>query len=312
MGGFVASALYPGTYYLATNENNISYIDQLYDHIPCYGGPLAGGCDATSGAALTVGFDDHITGVSFELMRTGGISGQLTDEVTGGPVARFDVKVFSSTGDELQVDFTDGNGFYYFNGLDAGTYFVATDGTASYHNHYNELYDDIPCWNGPPYACDPTKGTPVAVSLGQVTRFVDFVLTPESISSSSETGISGAVINSDTGEPIPTVIIDIWDTGANHVTSVATDNAGSYFADLDAGTYYVTTDNYMGWTNMIWNDIKCPQGSAFEGACAPDLGDPVTVVRDRITTDINFAFGWFLFEDGFESGDTSAWSHTVQ
>jgi hypothetical protein len=263
----------------------------------------------TSGTPITVALNEHVAGIAFELPRAGGISGQLINELTGSPIARFNVRVYDSSGD--LVDYLDSglDGFYTVRGLDAGNYFVVTDEYYS-SSYYNELYDNIPCWYGPPDSCDPTKGTPVAVTLGQVTRFVDFALTPRS--SSLSTGVSGKVTDVATGDPIQGVIIDFWSTDTvDHVASVATDVSGSYFADLDPGTYFVSTDNGMGWTNLIWRDVKCRNGSVYDGTCEPEEGEPVAVIEDEITSGIDFVMSGLLFEDGFESGDASAWSVAV-
>jgi hypothetical protein len=310
VGGFEIRGLWPGTYYIATNERDTSYVDLLYDQVHCPGGVAAGACETTSGTPLTVDFDDQVTGIFFELPHTGGISGQLIDEVTGGPIVGLAVTLFSSAGEPLQATETAANGSYSFDGLDARTYFVATDESYSSSDYYNELYDDIPCWYGPPDSCDPTKGTPVAVSNGQVTRFVDLTLTPRS-TTSNESGISG-MVSSDTGEPISGVIIDFWSIPyVTHMKSVTSDSSGRYSAELSPSAYYVTTDNSMGWTNQIWSGVECPQGSAFDGGCAPELGDPVTVATGQVSNGIDFTMGRLLFEDGFESGDTSAWSLAV-
>jgi hypothetical protein len=95
---------------------------------------------------------------------------------------------------------------------------------------------------------------------------------------------------------------------SEHVASVNSDIGGRYVANLDPGTYYVSTDNSRGWINLIWGNVKCHQGSVHSGACEPELGDQVTVVAGKVTTGIDFVVSsWIIFSDGFESGDTSAW-----
>ena len=88
--------------------------------------------------------------------------------------------------------------------------------------------------------------------------------------------------------------------------------SGAYLVELSPGTYRVSTDNPFGYLNELFDDIPCPGGSAYSGACDPLLGDPVVVTEDAITGAIDFALERQLpFADGFESGTTSAWSLTV-
>jgi hypothetical protein len=49
----------------------------------------------------------------------------------------------------------------------------------------------------------------------------------------------------------------------------------------------------------------------YDGTCEPEEGEPVAVIEDEITSGIDFVMSGLLFEDGFESGDASAWSVAV-
>jgi 5-hydroxyisourate hydrolase-like protein (transthyretin family) len=311
-GVFAFNGVWPGTYYLITNQRNPYYIDQLYSNIPCPGGSSY--CDETSGTPITITTGAAVD-ITFNLQRSGGISGQLIDEESGLAIRGYETKVYDSQGRYQGAARTDSYGVYTFRGLLTGSYFVKTDDPSYGDDAYlNELFDDIPCWTVSPSGCDPTKGTPVEVSLGQIRRFVDFSLQPAQISAPPppETGISGVVTDIVTGDPISRVIIDIWDsTTLDHVESVVTDEQGSYIAEIDEGSYYVSTDNAMGWNNLIWDEYQCQQGSAFDGGCEPELGNLVTVVADEVTSGVDFAMSGVLFEDGFESGDVSAWSASI-
>jgi 5-hydroxyisourate hydrolase-like protein (transthyretin family) len=308
-GAFEFKGLWPGsTIYIVTNQKNSYYIDQLYSSIPCPGG--SSNCDVTSGTPITV-VSGETFDITIDLQRSGGISGQIIDEETRLPIRGYEIEVYDSQGTYKGYARTDSNGMYTYRGLFNGSYFVKTDDPSYGEDDYlNELYDDIPCWTVSPSGCDPTKGTPVEVSIGQIRRFVDFSLQPVTASTPPpETGISGVVTDIATGAPISGVIIDIWDsTTLDHLESVITDEQGSYLVEIDDGTYYVSTDNAMSWTNLIWDGHKCQQGSAFDGGCEPEIGNQVTVVADEVTDGIDFVMSGLIFEDGFESGDVSAWS----
>ncbi|MCI0347593.1 MAG: hypothetical protein L0221_19505 [Chloroflexi bacterium] len=108
--------------------------------------------------------------------------------------------------------------------------------------------------------------------------------------------------------------IDFWDTGGVLVGSAVTGLGGSYLFDAGAGTFFVSTDNGLGALDEIWDDVPCPLGPAFEGLCDPTTGDPVVVPSfDTPVTGIDFTLtGVTIFADGFESGDTAAWSLAVE
>ena len=55
-------------------------------------------------------------------------------------------------------------------------------------------------------------------------------------------------------------------------------------------------------------------GVAVPAVCDPTTGDPVVVASfDSLVAGIDFALsGVTIFTDGFENGDTAAWSMTTQ
>jgi hypothetical protein len=219
--------------------------------------------------------------------------------------------VWDTDGELVRTSSTDGFGLYSIPGLEPGTYFVATDEFGSYYTNYlDELWDDIPCYSGPPVGCDPTKGTPVTVTAGQTLRFVDFQLTPQS------TGLTGTVINASDGEPVAGARIDLWDTsyGGSFEGSTTSSAAGTFTISLDPGTYVAATDNIGTFVNQIWDGIECPpNGSAYNGDCDPMLGDAILVVSGIATNGIDFALrpDDVVFRDDFETGDLGAWSATL-
>ena len=52
------------------------------------------------------------------------------------------------------------------------------------------------------------------------------------------------------------------------------------------------------------------------GECFDDTANEILICVDSVTTEgyrveVGYGDGYFIFRDGFESGDTTAWSQTV-
>ena len=214
-------------------------------------------------------------GIDFDLdaVPTGGISGTLTDSVTGFPLLGVEVEVFNPGGGFEGSGFTDSAGDYTVSGLPIGTVFARTD---NFQGYLDELYDDLPCFSG----CTPTSGTAIAVMTGVTTPGIDFALDPGGT-------ISGVVIDTGTGLPISGIEVEIWDSGEFFAGSDFTDGAGVYaVSGLKAETHFATTINFQGYNDELYDDVACP-GGAFAG-CAPAAGTPIAVMAATTTAGINF------------------------
>jgi len=307
-GNYSVDGLWPGDRFAVTNEGYGYWVDQLFDGIPCPGGPLVG-CVPNLGTPLAVGADTQFRWVDFSLDVTGTISGHVIDNATGLPLEGVRVEAWSADG-VLRDDRDTGlDGSYRLYYLETGTFFVVTDEYSNYQPDYiDTLYDGIPCPSGPPGGCDPTKGTPVPVVGGFDTDGIDLALPRRS------GGITGMVSALDGGAPIAEAQIDVWASPqGSYVSGIRTSAAGTFVLDLHPGTYVVATDNSGAWVNEIYDGIDCPVGSAYHGDCDPMTGDVVTVTDDELTTGIDFALDASpaIFIDGFESGSTVRWSATV-
>ena len=102
--------------------------------------------------------------------------------------------------------------------------------------------------------------------------------------------ISGRVIDSAQGEPIERINVDVWTVSGRRVGSAVVDEGGRYTVEVPAGTFFVATHNDIGFVDEIYDDLSCPGGSVFTGACDPGLGTPVEVTAGPPTaTGIDFA-----------------------
>jgi 5-hydroxyisourate hydrolase-like protein (transthyretin family) len=301
-GQYAVEGLGTGTYFAATDVYDYDYVDEVYDDIPC-----PSGCDPTAGRPIAVTVGATTAGIDFALGHRGAISSTVVDGATGDPLTSMRVEIWiEGMGYPIGSCWTGADGTCTVAGLYPGTYYAATDDSTDY---LDELYDDRPCLYGPPQGCDPTKGTPIAVTVDS-TRDIDFALIP------FDSGIAGTVAD-ESGEPIAGVTIDAWDAAGGHVASTVTLADGEYFLRIDAGAYTVSTDNEAGYVEEIFDDVLCPLGSAADGLCDPLLGTPITVTASgaqMIAPGIDFVLvplGSLIFNDGFEAGDLSAWPAAV-
>ena len=278
-GDYAFDGLPGGTYFANTDSSD--YADELYDDLPCPGGAPSG-CDPTTGTPIAAVINDVTSGIDFELDRFGEITGTVTEAVTGLPLSSIEIELYSASGSYMGNDYTDDLGKYSIAGLSTGTYYAV----AEPYNHADEVYDDVPCPGGAPYGCDPTIGTPIAVTINETTGGIDFVL--DRLGS-----ISGTVTEVGTSEPIVSLQVEVWRSNGSYLRSANTDSAGTYTVGrLNAGTYFLTTDDDR-YANELYDDLPCgTQG------CDPTIGTPVLAVLNVDTSNIDFA----LVERGSISG----------
>ncbi len=263
VGYYVVESLAAGTYFATAHE--WGYLDQLYDRLPC-----PQGCDPTTGTPITVERGTTTEGIDFALDPLGGISGQVTDAVTG-EAFEYDawVSLWNVAGEWVDGDYAGDRG-YTFEPLPSGTYFL----TARADGYLGELYREIPC----PEDCDPTIGTPVTVAVSQTTAGVDFTL--EAIPLGS---LAGAITDELTGEQIPNARVTIWEANGDWRETRDSDLHGRYVLDLPPGFYFAGVTDAGSYHAELFDNVPC--GS--EG-CDPITGTPITVAAGHLTPGIDF------------------------
>ncbi len=259
----------PGSYYARTVASS-SYLDELYDDIPC----VQGQCTVTNGTPISVAAGAATRGIDFALRAGGRISGKVTDAATGAPVPGVSVEIHEAQGGHVTVVYSGVAGDYVSDlGLPAGNYYART----VYGSYYlDELYDDIPCAS---WTCTVTSGTPIPVAAGATTTGIDFALRAGG-------RISGKVTDAATGAPLRGVSVEIYDAQGSYVTYARTDVAGDYTTEpeLQAGSYYARTTDGADYLDELWNDVSC-----VWGACTVTSGTPIPVAAGATTTGIDFA-----------------------
>ena len=215
-GQYVVEELDAGTYFVATDD--FDYVNELYDGLAC---PV--GCDPTTGTPVVVLNDTTTAGIDFSIVAKGRITGAVTADPGGDPIT-MRVYLYDHLGIELDSEFSY-DGTYEFTGLDDGVYHVGAYSSSAYHPYLGELYDDIPCWGGPPSGCTVTDGAPVPAAAATVTAGIDFVL----LRSGS---IAGTVVDVSSGAPVTSVSVHVLDVAGPGVWSdYLYPGSGEYLVD---------------------------------------------------------------------------------
>ncbi len=147
--------LYPGDYYLTAVPIDFDHRRTGYPNAFC-STPAPQTCDETLALlTLTAGQDseltlslDMITGISGLVSYSGGVQG----------ISDVNIDVFNMDGSHRAMTTTNSVGGYALK-VPVGQYHVATD-VPEHLGNVNEVYDDIPCPQGPAIAgqCDVTQG----------------------------------------------------------------------------------------------------------------------------------------------------------
>ncbi|MBN2238494.1 MAG: carboxypeptidase regulatory-like domain-containing protein [Dehalococcoidales bacterium] len=208
-----------GTYKVRTSANTVQpYANEVYNG--AYNDNYATPVPVTTGQATT--------NINFDLEPGGSISGRVTDNETGQPLAGFYVgTILFSTVTGYHECYggaqTDVNGNYTIYGLPEGQYAVRAN---AWNGYIEQLYR---------YADDYTGAIPVTVTAAANTPNIDFSLEQGGV-------ISGTVIDSGTQDPVPNLNVFATDYTTNlWKGSALTDVNGNYSFTVPAGTFRVRT-----------------------------------------------------------------------
>ena len=264
-----------GLYYIKT-WNDLGFINELYDGVPC------AFCVATDGTPLVISAAETAYDVDFSLSRGGLISGTVTDHNTHAKLANIGVHVHDLSGNWIQSTGTDSNGDYLMKvGLPTGNYYSRTSNGQGY---VNEVHSDVPCIG----ACEFDSATSIAVTQGSTTTGIDFALTKGA-------KVSGTVTDAGTGLPIDDSEVVIVTASGRVAAGARVRPDGTYttWGAVPSGTYFVATRNHAGYLDELHSEKPCMGGGEF---CDLTQGTPLLVVAGTDVTDIDFTLtlgGWF-------------------
>ncbi len=232
-----------GNYYIQTHSNS-THLGQRYADTTC-----SIECDVTTGTPVAVSPPDTVSGIDFELVQGGQITGKFTDKATNTPLSGAWISVRDQDGNWFSSAGSDEQGNYHTDqALPAGTYYIFAGNT----DYLSEYYGGTPCmivsWSD---TCDVASGIPVEVELRHTTSDIDFAL-------SKGGSIAGTVIDAVTAVPLADVNIIISDSDYNWL-SLQTDVEGNFTttASLIAGDYTVRVRQKGDYINEVYEDKHC-------------------------------------------------------
>lgn len=274
----------PGRYVLVATL--AGYYARLHSSESCPDASLES-CDFTSAPPIAVGPGEN-TLVNFELERMAELRLQLTNRFGGSP-PQTQARLTDGQG-ETREQFANGE-VVSFVQLQPDAYKVSTiDGNAFAH-----AYPGIDCdyEGGPP--CGAVEEL-IVLKRGEL-RVIGLNILPKRT-------IQGFVFD-EAGTPLEGVIVDAWsaDTGSGVGFSVS-DSTGRY--GLSPTSFdpllFLSTSNDLGLLDVVYEDVPCPAGPAFENRCNPSQGEPVLLQADSPLREINMVLRPFdpVFTDGFE------------
>ena len=271
----ISEALGAGLYFVKT-WNDLGYINELYDGLPC------AYCVVTDGTPLRISADETTYEVDFSLTKGGLISGTVTDDSTHATIEGIGVQVHDLAGNWIQSTSSAANGTYTMKvGLPAGSYYAKTGNGQGY---VNEVHSDVPCIG----ACEFDAATPIAVTVGSTTSGIDFALVKGA-------KVSGTVTEAGTGLPVDDSEVVIVTASGRVAAGARVRSDGTYttWGAVPAGTYYAATRNFAGYLDELYNEEACLGGGEF---CDLAQGSPILIAGSSEVSGIDFTLslgGWF-------------------
>jgi hypothetical protein len=264
--------------YVAVTQNDLGYIDEMWNDIACPGGEIWACGGSLLGTPISVVAGTVSGSVDFALGTGGRIAGQVTDASTTSGIAYSAVDIYTDDGRYVASAYADGSGNYTTTGLPASRYRAqTTTWSSALAGHIPEIWDDVPCFG---YLCDIGQASPITVSLGATTSGIDFAL---------EKGarVAGRVTDASTAAGLPDVYVDIYSENGRYVAYGYADGAGSYttLPGLPASRVYARTSNAgtSGYADEAWDDLPCLGCRAYQ------VGTPIPLTPGATTSGIDFA-----------------------
>jgi protocatechuate 3,4-dioxygenase beta subunit len=226
--------------------------------------PEVVGSDDDTSKEATVAEGATAEPVDFSLLRSGVITGKVTDS-EGRPVLLAHIRLEASgkevhySASNFRMYFTDDRGIYRIFGLRPGHYLVQA-GT-----QYDDYFHPIPrrigkVWTYYPGVTDEAKAKPVEVTAGSEASGVDIKFdAPDKVFTAS-----GRVIDAETGAPIADAYVQLSAKGPSFPDSNSTPNArGEFrFESLGPGAYEVESQSARGDRTFYTDPVSFEVGSA--------------------------------------------------
>ena len=266
-----------------------------------YNGTATGAPDQGGATPLAVAAAGQaLPGTNASLVPLGSIAGQVTDAVSGLPVAGTCVYLYP-LGDSASASYgtcTLSDGTYEMYGVAAGSYDIAFADTAAHYatQWYNGSPGGAPA-QGRAAPVVVSSSAPTVTSIDAAMSLVDFG------------GVSGTVVVAGSA-PLSAVagaVVYLYSSttagSASYATSTAPDGTYEVYG-VPPGTYYVAFADPSAGNATQWYDGS-PTGAASQASA-----NPVTVLDGAsITTDIDAEMSPAVGTDNVEGAVTDAITH---
>ncbi|MEX0800723.1 MAG: carboxypeptidase regulatory-like domain-containing protein [Dehalococcoidia bacterium] len=261
-GNYSMGGLPTGDYKVEFGCGGFTHLGEWYDNQPNF--------DSADIVAVTLGADTpEIDGA---LTPGGSISGAITDEASGDPLASICISVYDLSGGFYGALATN-DGFYLFGPLPPNDYKVEFDDCSSASFYVTEWYDDQP---------DFDSADAVSVVGGVNTINIDAALDRGG-------SISGTITEDGSGIPLQDICVGTYNTAGTWFGTVLTNGVGDYSVNG------LPTDDYkLEIFDCSFNPVHI--GEWYDGQTGFDSADPVSVTVGLDTTgiDASLAVGGFV------------------
>jgi len=247
-GHYASAAVAAGSYRVGFQSNTGTYAPQFYNGKP----------DLASADDVVVSAGDVKADIDASLEKiVGSVSGTITDEKTGAPIANACVYLYQVNGNYSGIGTCDGaDGTYSITDLPAGSYQVAFFDPSGTH--------ETRWWNG-----QATQQGGTVISSPGASTGVDAALPPI-------TTIEGTVTDASTNEPLADVCAYLYSAGtATSVAAACSGNDGRIaLQGMNAGSYQLAFADSTGTHVTQW----------YHGAVSQQTAQTITITDGDIVT----------------------------
>jgi len=274
-GSYRFNGLAPGRFYVRT-RNAFGRTDDLYWQA---GNPqntqlskpdcVGEACRVRAGTPIDALDGSNFNTANLALSAPGMINGLINNAADASVISGVSVELLDARGARVGLSSSSASGSYRFSALAAGTYYLVSRGTSGF---VDKAYPNAPCAE----SCNGLAGSPISVGLGVTVNGINLSLARGG-------AISGVVRNALNSQPLAAVTVQVYNAAGLSVAQVASAPNGAYsLPNLPDGTFFVRTQNALGFINEVHNNRSCG------GYCDLLNGTPVVISGANSLVGINF------------------------
>jgi Carboxypeptidase regulatory-like domain len=297
MGRYMFNGIEPGSYLLLFSSNR--HINEAYPDVPCERpNPLL---DCLGAQLIVANQQNPLVVADAVLTGSPRIRGRISNATSITSASQNEFCFYSAAGTMLKCisQFVAVPGDYELNDV------VIGDIVLGYSDYFAapQLYDGVECPENvfPVHSqCNWAAATLLPARANGVLESIDFRIRPR--------GAKRVLVRDQaTGQPLDMIAIDVWDTDGVRISVALTDDRGQTWVAreypfLQSTSFRLSTGNYQGYVDEVYDNILCPLGSVFDGLCSltggamvllpPQTGDTSAIVIDLLKPGQLFAAGF--------------------